>query len=73
MGTILGRNEGDSVIRGGFTRAFSREGMARFSDRFGANPGVTINDPTRSEANGNLGALPVLFRDRSRLAPAASR
>ncbi len=71
MGTILGRNEGDSVIRGGFTRAFSREGMARFSDRFGANPGVTINDPTRSEANGNLGALPVLFRDQSRLAPAA--
>ena len=45
-GTIFGRNEGDSVIRGGFTRAFSREGMARFSDRFGANPGVTIDaDP----------------------------
>ena len=35
MGTIFGRNEGDSVLRAGFTRAFSREGMANFSDQFG--------------------------------------
>ena len=47
-GLIFGRNEGDSVLRGGFTKAFSREGMARFSDQFGANPGVTI-DATRSQ------------------------
>ena len=30
-GIIFGRNEGDSVLRGGFTKAFSREGMARFT------------------------------------------
>ena len=70
MGTIFGKNEGDSVFRGGFTRAFSREGMARFSDRFGANPGVTIQTTDRSEGNGNLGTLPVLFRDTGRLGPA---
>jgi hypothetical protein len=70
LGTIFGREEGDSVIRGGFTRAFSREGMARFSDRFGANPGVTITT-NRTADLGNLGALPLLFREQDRLgAPA---
>jgi hypothetical protein len=69
LGTILGSQEGDSVVRGGFTRAYSREGMARFSDQFGANPGVTI-DATRSNGNNNLtagGPLPVLYRDSARL------
>jgi hypothetical protein len=70
LGHILGRNEGDSVLRGGFTRAFSREGMARFSDQFGGNPGVTIN-ATRDAGRGNLGTLPLLFRETDRLgAPA---
>jgi hypothetical protein len=70
LGSIFGNNEGDSVIRGGFTRAFSREGMARFSDQFGGNPGVTI-DATRSVGNNNLGTLPLLFRESDRLgAPA---
>ena len=68
LGTLLGQNEGDSVIRGGFTRAFSREGMARFSDRFGANPGVTFS-VNRQAGLGNLGPLPLLLRDDARLAP----
>ena len=66
MGTVFGRNEGDSVLRGGFTRAFSREGMNAFSGQFGGNPGVTI-DATRSTGNGNLGTLPLLFRESNRL------
>jgi hypothetical protein len=66
LGALFGRNDGDSVLRGGFTRAFSREGMARFSDRFGGNPGVTIT-ASRTEGRGNLGPLPLLFRDRDRL------
>jgi hypothetical protein len=68
MGAIFGRSDGDSVLRGGFTKAFSREGMARFSDQFGANPGVTI-DATRSQALGNLGSVPLLFRDGNLAAP----
>jgi hypothetical protein len=68
LGSILGRNEGDSVIRAGFTRAFSREGMARFSDRFGANPGVTFS-VNRTAGLGNLGPLPLLLRDDARLTP----
>jgi hypothetical protein len=68
LGALFGKNEADSVVRGGFTRAFSREGTARFSDRFGANPGVTI-PASRNAAQGNLGTLPLLFRDDARLAP----
>jgi hypothetical protein len=68
MGTIFGRSEGDSVLRGGFTRAFSREGMANFSNQFGGNPGVSI-DATRNQALGNLGGLPLLFRDGNLSAP----
>ena len=29
LGTMFGRNEGDSVLRAGYTKAFSREGMAQ--------------------------------------------
>jgi len=71
LGTIFGHNDADSVLRSGFTRAFSREGMANFSNRFGANPGVTIT-ATRNAGNGNLtqgGPLPVLFREENRLGP----
>jgi len=66
LGAIFGRNEGDSVLRGGFTRAYSREGMNAFSGQFGGNPGVTIT-ATRNANNGNLGALPLLFREAGRL------
>ena len=66
LGSILGANEGDSVIRAGFTRAFSREGMNAFSGQFGGNPGVTIS-ANRTTGLGNLGTLPLLFREKSRL------
>jgi len=68
MGSIFGQNEGDSVLRAGFTRAFSREGMGTFSNQFGGNPGVTI-DATRNQSLGNLGGVPLLFRDGNVSAP----
>ena len=35
-------SEGDFVVRGGYTRAFSRTGMNDFTGVFNANPGITI-------------------------------
>ncbi len=69
---LLGR-EGDSVIRGGYSKAFNRNGMSDYSGIFGANPGSQLT-ATRSNALGNLNdgqGLPVLFRDVSRLGPPA--
>ncbi len=58
--TILGLT-GDSSISGGFSRSYERHGMSDFTGVYGANPGITaIGD--RSQNNGNLGVLPVMFR-----------
>lgn len=68
---FLGRLMGDDfVLRGGYSRAYSRNGMGDFTGVYNANPGVRIT-VTRNESNGNLGTLPVLFRDDTRLAPPA--
>ena len=69
LGALMGR-DGDFVVRGGWTRAFSRPGLNDFTGRINANPGVVIADPTRSSGRGNLGTLPVLFRNDSALGPA---
>jgi hypothetical protein len=71
---ILGSEEGDTVIKAGYSIAYNRGGMSDFSDVFGANPGVTITT-NRTQALNNLvmdgGPLPVLFSQRDRLnAPA---
>jgi hypothetical protein len=65
LGTILGDQ---AVLRGGYAQSFNRHGMSDFTGVFGANPGITLT-ADRSQALGNLGALPLLFRDRSRLGP----
>ncbi|MBZ5496334.1 MAG: carboxypeptidase-like regulatory domain-containing protein [Acidobacteriia bacterium] len=70
---FLGEN-GQTVLRGGFSLAFNRPGMYDYSSMFGANPGMTIN-ATRNVSNGNLvsgvgtDVWPLLFRDKSRLGP----
>ena len=72
LGALMGR-EGDFVVRGGYTRSFSRNGLNDFSGPYNANPGVVIQDDERSVARGNLddgAGLPVLFRQTSRLGPA---
>jgi hypothetical protein len=71
LGSIFGQNQGDSVLRGGYSRAFNRNGMGDFTGQYNSNPGIVI-DADRTLNDGNLtngGPLPVLFRDRNRLGP----
>lgn len=69
LGGLMGR-EGDFVLRAGYTKAYSRAGLADFTGVYNNNPGVVIQNPARSESLGNLGTLPLLFRDTARLGPA---
>jgi hypothetical protein len=64
---VLGEG-GQTVIRGGYSIAFVREGMNVVSSILGGNPGGQV-DATRSAGNGNLGATPVLFRNPASLGP----
>ena len=59
---------GQTVLRGGYSIAFVREGMNVVSSILGANPGGQV-DATRSSGNGNLGTTPVLFRNPASLGP----
>ena len=59
-------NDGDTVLRAGFSTAFQRNGMGDFSDVFGANPGISLT-ANRTQAEGTLGSVPVLFRDSGAL------
>jgi hypothetical protein len=68
---ILGREQGDSVLRGGYSLAYSRNGTSDFSGVYGGNPGVAIT-VSRSSGIGNLddgAGLPVLLRQSTRLGP----
>jgi hypothetical protein len=72
LGALMGR-ENEFVLRGGYTRAYSRPGMNDFTGFYNSNPGVTIQ-AVRSDGNGNLvqgGSLPLLLRDTARLGAAA--
>ncbi len=57
-----------SVFRGGYSIAFNREGMNVLSSLFASNPGGFVT-ADKDLATGNLGDMPVLFRDKSRLTP----
>ncbi len=59
---------GQTVVRAGYSIAYNRNGLGDFSGQFGANPGSTIN-ADRNLTIGNLGTLPVLLRETSRLGP----
>ena len=53
-GGLLGTLMSDElVIRGGWARAFSREGMGRFTVQYAANPGGAIT-VTRNDGAGNI-------------------
>lgn len=65
--------EGKTVLRGGYSIAYTRPGINEFSDEFGANPGSFIT-ASRSINLGNLiggtlGNLPLLMRETNRLGP----
>ncbi|MBO0721454.1 MAG: TonB-dependent receptor, partial [Blastocatellia bacterium] len=59
-----------SVIRGGFSIAYNREGIGDILDTLVGNPGGTLGS-TRNVANNNLGSLPVLLSQTGRLGPPA--
>jgi hypothetical protein len=61
LGALMG-NEGDTVFRGAYAMAYNRNGIGDFSGVFGSNPGLAITT-NRNTTLGNLGALPLLFRD----------
>jgi carboxypeptidase family protein len=68
MKQIVG--DGQTVIRAGYSIAYNRQGIGDFRGLASSNPGVSITT-NRSVTLNNLGALPVLFRDKDRLgAPA---
>ena len=71
-GGLLRRLTGDGamVVRGGYSYTYSRNGLGTFTGAIGANPGVSLN-AFRTNALGNLGPLPLLLRDTSRLGPPA--
>jgi hypothetical protein len=69
LSRIFGEN-GQTVFRGGFSTAFNRDGINTLINTISNNTGgsITVN---RNIATGNLGSLPLLLRDSSRLgAPA---
>ncbi len=65
LGSLMGP-EGDFVVRGGFTRSYSRPGLNDFTGIYNANPGVRIV-VNKDDASGNLGPAPLLLRDTARL------
>jgi hypothetical protein len=73
LGHIFGSG-GQSVLRGGFSIAFNRDGINTLIGTVSGNQGGTIT-ASRSQALGNLVAniteLPVLLRQTSRLGPPA--
>ncbi len=62
----LAGDGGQTVVRAGYSIAYNREGMNVFNSIYASNPGLSIN-AARNLALGNLGTLPVLLRDKSRL------
>ena len=71
----LGRLMSDEfVVRGGWSRAYSRNGMNDFTGQYNSNPGVVIA-ATRNQGLNNIiepgGTAPILFRQDSRLGPPA--
>jgi len=74
-GGLIGALMSDEfVVRGGWARAFSRNGMGDFTGVYNGNPGVTIA-VSRSANIGNIipagQTAPLLFRQDDRLGPAS--
>ena len=69
VGSMLGRSEGDSVFRGGYTLGYNRPGMSDFTGNIDDNPGVS-QTANRNHSLGNLGTPgTILFRNRGDLGP----
>jgi hypothetical protein len=69
LGRLIGGDD-KTVVRAAYAKAYNRQGIGDFDTNLGGNPGGTIN-ADRSQTNGNLGPVPLLFRNTSQLgAPA---
>ncbi len=69
LGTILGRQDGDSVFRGGYTLGYNRPGMSDFTGAIDDNPGVS-QTANRNHSLGNLGTPgSILLRNQADLGP----
>jgi hypothetical protein len=71
LGTVLGRMEGDSVLRAGYTLGYNRPGTSDFTGTIDDNPGIS-QSANRNHSLNNLGAPgSILLRNRGDLgAPA---
>jgi hypothetical protein len=69
LGAVLGRAEGDSVLRAGYTLGYNRPGTSDFTGTIDDNPGISLA-ANRNHTLGNLGTPgSVLFRNASDLGP----
>jgi len=74
LSRLLG-DSGQTVVRGGYSIAYNRNGIGDYANIFTTNPGVTIT-ANRNLNIGNLAPidqLPILLRETSRLGPPAIR
>jgi hypothetical protein len=63
LGAIMGRQESDSVFRGGYTLGYNRPGMSDFTGTIDNNPGISLS-ASRNHNLGNLGTPgSILFRN----------
>jgi hypothetical protein len=75
--SLLKRLLGDdqTVVRGGYAIAYNRRGIGEFRGDISSNPGLTLTTnrdlATGNLVGGNLGSLPLLLRETSRLGPPA--
>lgn len=67
---------GQTVLRGGYSVAYNREGLNVFTSIYSANPGIsivasrnlTLGNLVGAQTDGtNLGPMPLLFREANRL------
>jgi hypothetical protein len=69
LGSLLGRDPGDSVLRAGYALGYNRQGMTDFIGAIDDNPGIALN-VDRNHTRGNLGTPgSILFRNRGDLGP----
>jgi hypothetical protein len=72
LGTLLGRESGDSVLRAGYSMGYNRPGMSDFTGAIDDNPGIALT-ANRNHALNNLGTPgSILLRNRADLGPPAN-
>jgi hypothetical protein len=71
LGAVFGAQEGDSVLRGGYTLGYNRPGMSDFTGTIDDNPGIA-QTANRNHTLGNLGTPGTIFlRNPADLGPPA--